>query len=233
MTLLCCAFHLLGNQNVRLTTAPIIIVVLVFAISGLAKGQERQDQKKDQTSSDKPPNIGTSNTQDSATTKKPEEQAIFIHLVGGGKLQVDEFRETNDGIWYKRGGLTTLLDRSRVDRIEKPLPPGTKAAPVDSQSPLRWTLADSAKVEKFFLTKFGRPLPIGAFGQSYIHNRWGLDHRQGMDIGLHPDSAEGLALANFLRSERIPFMAFRGAIPGVATGPHIHIGFPSHRYLPR
>jgi hypothetical protein len=26
---------------------------------------------------------------------------------------------------------------------------------------------------------------------------------------------------------------FRHAIPGVATGPHIHIGWPSHRYPPR
>ena len=28
----------------------------------------------------------------------------------------------------------------------------------------------------------------------------------------------------------IPFLAFRGAVPGKATGPHIHIGFPSHRF---
>jgi hypothetical protein len=215
---------------VRSIIALISIIVLVFAMTGLASGQARQDQaKKDQPSSDKPANNGTSEPQD----KKPEEQSIFIHLVGGGKLEVEEARETNDGIWYKRGGLTTLLDRSRVARIEKPSLPGTKSAPVDSQSPLRWTLADSAKVERFFLTKFGRPLPTSSFGQSDIHNRWGLDHRQGMDIGLHPDSAEGLALANFLRSERIPFMVFRGAIPGVATGPHIHVGFASHRYLPR
>jgi hypothetical protein len=36
-----------------------------------------------------------------------------------------------------------------------------------------------------------------------------------------------------LKTEKIPFLVFRHAIPGVATGPHIHIGFPSHRYLPR
>jgi hypothetical protein len=34
---------------------------------------------------------------------------------------------------------------------------------------------------------------------------------------------EGRALIKFLRSEGIPFLAFRGPIPGVATGPHIHI----------
>jgi hypothetical protein len=50
-----------------------------------------------------------------------------------------------------------------------------------------------------------------------------------MDVGLHPDSAEGRALIEFLRNESIPFLAFRGPIPGVATGPHIHIGNRSPR----
>src|SRR6266446_6948651 len=49
-------------------------------------------------------------------------------------------------------------------------------------------------------------------------------------VSLHPDGAEGQALLNFLRSNGIPFLAFRAAIPGTATGPHIHIGRPSHRY---
>ena len=38
------------------------------------------------------------------------------------------------------------------------------------------------------------------------------------------------ALISYLQSHGIPFSAFRTAIPGVATGPHIHIGMPSHRY---
>jgi hypothetical protein len=36
-----------------------------------------------------------------------------------------------------------------------------------------------------------------------------------------------------LRAEKIPFLVFRHAISGVATGPHIHIGRPSRRYLRR
>ena len=68
-----------------------------------------------------------------------------------------------------------------------------------------------------------------AFGQSDLHTRWGLDHRNGMDVGLHPDSVEGRALIEFLRAESIPFLVFRGPVPGVATGPHIHIGNRSSR----
>ena len=166
-----------------------------------------------------------------AAEEKKEAPVITIELVGGGRLQVEELRETRDGIWYRRGGVTTLLDATRVARIERPSSGEPKQ--VVSDPAQDWSLADAKKVQNFFFTKFGRPLPTSAFGQSEIHDRWGLDHRQGMDIGLHPDSEEGIALVNFLRTEKIPFLVFRHAIPGVATGPHIHIGRPSHRYLRR
>lgn len=93
-----------------------------------------------------------------------------------------------------------------------------------------WALAQAGKIEMFFQQTFKRPLPIAVFGQGAIHNQWRLDHRNAMDISLNPDGAEGQALINFLQSNGIPFSAFRTAIPGVATGPHIHIGMPSHRY---
>ena len=54
-----------------------------------------------------------------------------------------------------------------------------------------------------------------------------------MDVGLHPDSLEGRGLIEFLRREDIPFLAFREAIPGVATGPHTHVGNPSRRLSAR
>ena len=93
-----------------------------------------------------------------------------------------------------------------------------------------WALAQAPKIETFFQQTFKRPLPIAVFGQGPIHNQWRLDHRNAMDISLNPDGPEGQALIRFMQSNGIPFSAFRGAIPGVATGPHIHIGLPSHRY---
>jgi hypothetical protein len=93
-----------------------------------------------------------------------------------------------------------------------------------------WALSDAWKVQRFFSDKFKRPLPIAVFGQGAIHDRWRLDHRNSMDVSLYPDTAEGQALMNFLRNNGIPFLAFRQAIPGTATGPHIHVGRPSHRY---
>lgn len=92
-----------------------------------------------------------------------------------------------------------------------------------------WALANISSVQSFFTASFGRSLPISTFGQSGTHNAMGWDHRNSVDVGLHPDSAEGRALIGYLQSKGIPFLAFRGAIPGVSTGPHIHIGYPSSR----
>ena len=95
-----------------------------------------------------------------------------------------------------------------------------------------WLLSDAAGIKQFFARTFGRALPIGAFGQSALHNRWGYDHRNAMDVGLSPDAAEGQALMEYLRANGIPFTAFHFAVPGKATGPHIHVGLPSHRIAP-
>ena len=167
-------------------------------------------------------------TKDKAQAKEEAPQQVTLVLSSGNTLLVDEVSESSDGYWYKRGNITTFLDRDRVTRIEHPKPEG-EAATVAAAPPGKWTLAEAAKVEKFFTSKFGRSLPLTAFGQSDLHTRWGLDHRNGMDVGLHPDSVEGRALIEFLRAESIPYLVFRGPVPGVATGPHIHIGNRSSR----
>ena len=92
-----------------------------------------------------------------------------------------------------------------------------------------WSLSEASGIKQFFAQRFGRALPIGAFGQSALHNRWGYDHRNAMDVGVSPETAEGQALMEYLRANGIPFLAFHFAVPGKATGPHIHIGLPSHR----
>ena len=95
-----------------------------------------------------------------------------------------------------------------------------------------WSLSEVGAIKQFFVLRFGHALPIHVFGQSPLHDRWGYDHRNAMDIGLHPNSAEGQALMEYLRANGIPFTAFHFAIPGVATGPHIHVGLPSNRMAP-
>jgi hypothetical protein len=92
-----------------------------------------------------------------------------------------------------------------------------------------WSLAILDKVESFFAGEFGRPLPVSAWGQTALHDRLQLDHRNAVDVAVHPDSPEGRALMAHLRSKGIPFIAFRSPVAGSATGAHIHIGPPSLR----
>lgn len=92
-----------------------------------------------------------------------------------------------------------------------------------------WRLSDISLVEDFYVKHFGIPLPVSALGQTELHSRMGFDHHDAVDVALHPDSPEGRELMNFLCTSGISFIAFRAALPGSATGAHIHIGHPSAR----
>jgi hypothetical protein len=94
-----------------------------------------------------------------------------------------------------------------------------------------WSLSEAAKVETYYVGHFGVSLPVSATGQTELHTRMGFDHREAVDIALHPDSTEGQNLIAYLKNEGYPFIAFRTAVPGSATGAHIHIGHPSVRIL--
>lgn len=80
-----------------------------------------------------------------------------------------------------------------------------------------------------FLDKFSRALPISASGETAVHRALGFDHRGRVDVALSPDQPEGRWLCDYLESHRIPYFAFRRAVPGKATAAHIHIGPPSAR----
>lgn len=92
-----------------------------------------------------------------------------------------------------------------------------------------WSLARVDTVQRFFADRFGRALPISALGQTPVHDRLGFDHRNALDVAVHPDSVEGRALIAWLRAHGLSFLAFRGAVTGEATGAHVHIGEPSPR----
>ena len=121
-------------------------------------------------------------------------------------------------------------EAAKVKTFVKPtLMPLSKTATVLRSTAGSWSIAGLSSVQQFFSKTFGKPLPTSTIGQSATHNRMGWNHTNAVDVGLHPDSTEGRALMAYLQSQGIPFLAFRGAIPGVSTGPHIHIGTPSHR----
>ncbi len=114
-----------------------------------------------------------------------------------------------------------------------PLGPGgyeQSAGLIRYNGPAAWSLKpDTVRLRQFFAARFGRPLPVSAFGQTPLHDRMGFDHKDALDVAVHPDSPEGRALMDYLRAARIPFIAAWSAVPGSASGAHIHVGQPSPR----
>jgi hypothetical protein len=80
-----------------------------------------------------------------------------------------------------------------------------------------------------FEKHFHEPLPVSARGMTEVHRLLGFDHTGRIDVAVMPDSPEGVWLRKYLESKSIPYYAFRIAIPGKATGAHIHIGPGSTR----
>jgi hypothetical protein len=95
-----------------------------------------------------------------------------------------------------------------------------------------FTAGTLARVEVAFAGHFGKPLPLSAVGETAVHRALGFDHRGRVDVAVHPDQPEGVWLREFLTENRIPYFAFRQAVPGKATGAHIHLGPMSTRLVP-
>jgi HAMP domain-containing protein len=90
-------------------------------------------------------------------------------------------------------------------------------------------MADLTAISSQFEKRFGRPLPVSAMGQTLVHQAMGLDHRNRVDVALNPETPQGLWLRHLLEKLHIPYLAFRTAVAGAATAPHIHIGTGSSR----
>lgn len=126
----------------------------------------------------------------------------------------------------------TLIAEATAEAELAKLGPGAyqaTGAMIRYNGPAHWVLTDAAKVQGFFALRFNHALPISAFGQTALHDHLGFDHHNSIDVAVSPDSAEGQTLMAYLRSAGIPFIAFRYAVAGSATGAHIHIGYPSKR----
>lgn len=59
---------------------------------------------------------------------------VTIRLANNTSIEADEAWETREGIWYRRRGVVTLLERDQVKAIERPLP-APSPSPIPSTSP--------------------------------------------------------------------------------------------------
>jgi len=168
------------------------------------------------------------------------------HLLAQGIISRKEFEETEAAVERATGKVSETrramldVDRALAEATTAralaglpPLGPGgyeQRAGLIRFNGTAVWSLkADTPKLEQFFMTRFGRALPVSSYGQTPLHDRMGLDHRDALDVAVHPDSPEGRALMDYLRAAGIPFIAAWTAVPGATSGAHIHVGQPSPR----
>lgn len=50
--------------------------------------------------------------------KRVYDTPAWIFLKGGARVETESATEEPGGVWYKRGGMSIFIDRSRIDRIE-------------------------------------------------------------------------------------------------------------------
>lgn len=93
----------------------------------------------------------------------------------------------------------------------------------------RFVAADFDMIEVAYRAEFGAAIPVSARGATRFHRALGFDHRGRIDVAVDPDQPEGVWLRGYLRKRGIPYYAFRAAVRGKATAPHIHVGPPSER----
>jgi hypothetical protein len=161
-------------------------------------------------------------------------QLIAPAELAGAERAVDSARAEAERTRAAVREAETIATEAEAARELAALPPAAQGQVQTSPTLIRhqgragaWSLAELPAIEKFFSARFHRPLPISARGQTAVHDRLGFDHHEALDVAVHPDSPEGRALLDYLRSRAIPFLAFRTAQRGVATGAHVHIGRPS------
>ena len=147
--------------------------------------------------------------------------------LGTSERMVADARARLDQTWNEAVVAASLITKVLAYDELRPLAPGaeqTTASLIRYQGRRPWALGLTAGLHDYFARTFGRPLPVSAYGQTPVHDKLGFDHRNAVDLAVHPDTAEGRAMMDWLRKAGLSFIAFRGAVAGTATGAHIHVG---------
>lgn len=158
-----------------------------------------------------------------------------------GIISKAEIRAVSTELETRRHVLDLARDRIRLtgaqrqmaqeeQNLERALESGTsRKAMLKFEGCGHFDEQDFEAVAGEFEQQFHYPLPVTARGQTHLHQSLGLDHRGKIDVGLNPEEPEGIWLRRLLEVRQIPYIAFRAAVRGSATAPHIHLGTGSSR----
>ena len=179
-----------------------------------------------------------------AAQRRVDRQAKLVaarqELLDKGILSRSEFASYQDELDSRNRVLALAQTRLQLlqelrqmaateQRYEQLTQPDLKQVMLRYDGNEAFQLAELPMIENAFEKRFHRALPVSAVGETMLHRSLGLDHRNRVDVALNPDAPEGAWLRRFLEQLRIPYLAFRAAVPGAATAPHIHIGTGSTR----
>jgi hypothetical protein len=164
------------------------------------------------------------------------EQGIYArNALGPVVEEIEELNKTLDLAMSREKFLREMADMARAEeqwaRIEAGPGAGMESRPVSERfdGMGTFTTAHWKRVVLAYEAAFGKPVPVSAHGETAVHRALGYDHRGRVDVAVNPDDPEGVWLRDYLTREKIPFFAFRAAVAGKSTAPHIHIGPPSLR----
>ncbi|MBV9405090.1 MAG: hypothetical protein JO211_07080 [Acidobacteriaceae bacterium] len=121
------------------------------------------------------------------------------------------------------------LEEQRLERAARMNAADLKDVMIRYDGNGTFDLKQLPSISSDFEKHFHHALPVSAIGETALHRSLGLDHRNRVDVALNPDQAEGLWLRQLLERLHVPYLAFRSAVTGAATAPHIHIGTGSSR----
>jgi hypothetical protein len=160
-------------------------------------------------------------------------------LLDSGIISQSEFRSYLDELETRRSVLELARNRAKLledlQRMAEAEQRFERAAQASKGALIRYdgnglfSLDDLPAISAQFEKRFHHALPISALGQTLVHQWMGLDHRNRVDVALNPDQPEGVWLRQLLERLHVPYLAFRSAMAGAATAPHIHIGTGSTR----
>jgi hypothetical protein len=181
-----------------------------------------------------------------AATRRVERQQAIVDdrrtLLDAGILARADFDRLSDELKSRQRVLELCKNRRKLFEeleqmveAEQQLESARKAELESGSAMIRFPGQGSFNPNQFpaistaFEHQFHHPLPVSAMGQTLLHRAMRLDHHGRIDVALNPDTPEGLWLRHLLESRQIPYLAFRTAVVGAATAPHIHIGPGSTR----
>lgn len=181
-----------------------------------------------------------------AAQRRVDRQQIIVRdrqeLLDNGILARSEFTAFQDELASRQRVLDLARNRAKLVQdlqhmanVEQQFESAAQAGAEAKYVMIRYegnglfNLSDLTAISNQFQKRFHHPLPISALGQTSVHQSMGLDHRNRVDVALNPDQAEGIWLRQLLETLHVPYLAFRSAVAGAATAPHIHIGTGSTR----